>query len=110
RPLGRRGREREAEESELKAEVPPAAGVEVAGVVPPFGRVLLVRAVVAREAERARREGPRETGRIQTADRLDGRELGEGAGCGPGASREQDSSAGERPETKDQRPKAKCRR
>ena len=82
---GRRaGREAAAEEGELEAEAAAVRGREVAGVVPPLGLVLEVRAVVVG----AGRNG-RDLGRAGEAARGRGRGRARGAGRGPstGAAR-----------------------
>src|SRR6185436_3269515 len=59
-----------AEEGQLEAEMLSAVAVEVAGVIPPLGRVLRVRPMVAREGERARRGGASEAGQVRAGSRL----------------------------------------
>jgi hypothetical protein len=62
---GRRsGRKAAAEESELEAEAAAVLRLELAGVVPPLGLELEVRAVVQRQPELAGRGRSRERGRL----------------------------------------------
>ena len=49
--LVRLGLEREPEEGQLESVPPPTLRLQMAGVVPPLGFVLVVRAVIVREGE-----------------------------------------------------------
>src|SRR6185436_7516787 len=47
-----------AEEGELKTEAPALFGCEIAGVIPPFGAEVGMRAVVGRKGKRPRLQSP----------------------------------------------------